>query len=178
MKRKNAPTSPLERVRFWMERALPFCFDAFSIREPVSTSLENTLETLDPRGKHDRLRVQRSDVLVHAEEVCWVVLGFQGDEAVVVVAIGGLKFAVVSIVHHEIHIAAVSRVRMHGRAVLHLAVLSSSGPDQQSRRNAWSHPSPPVHEGGFFLPVNSRAASQNGGAPKTGPQRRRRSARW
>jgi hypothetical protein len=36
----------LERVRFELnhDRALSFCFDAFSSREPVSTSLENALE--------------------------------------------------------------------------------------------------------------------------------------
>jgi hypothetical protein len=35
----------LERVRFELnhDRALSFCFDAFSSREPVSTSLENAL---------------------------------------------------------------------------------------------------------------------------------------
>jgi hypothetical protein len=35
----------LERIRFELnhERALSFCFDAFSSREPVSTSLENAL---------------------------------------------------------------------------------------------------------------------------------------
>jgi len=43
-----------------------------------------------------------------------VVFVLQGDEAVVVVAVSGLEPAVVPIVHHEIHIAAVSRVRMHG----------------------------------------------------------------
>src|SRR5258708_37354642 len=75
------------------------------------------LGALEPCGRRDRLRVQRSDVLVHAEEVRWVVLGFQGDKAIIVAAISGLKPAVVPIVHHEVHIAAVSRVRMHGLPV-------------------------------------------------------------
>jgi putative SOS response-associated peptidase YedK len=55
------------------------------------------------------------------------------------------------------------------QCVLHLAILTSSGP---SGRNAWSHPSRFTQES-FFLPVNLRAAGQNGGAPKTGPRRRR-----
>jgi hypothetical protein len=42
----------LERVRFELnhDRALSFSFDAFSSREPVSTSLENALAAIRPVG--------------------------------------------------------------------------------------------------------------------------------
>jgi hypothetical protein len=48
----NLDWHDLERVRFELnhDRALSFCFDAFSSREPVSTSLENA-PTLS-RDKH------------------------------------------------------------------------------------------------------------------------------
>jgi hypothetical protein len=45
---KNGWRNALERVRFELnhDRALSFCFDAFSSREPVSTSLENALNQI------------------------------------------------------------------------------------------------------------------------------------
>ena len=54
------------------------------------------------------------DVLVDAEKVRRIVFAFQGDQPVVIVAIGGLQPAVVLIVHHEVHIAAAIGIGMHG----------------------------------------------------------------
>jgi acetyltransferase len=56
----------LERVRFELnhDRALSFCFDAFSSREPVSTSLENALDRQDLRRFSDALRLPNGQAIV------------------------------------------------------------------------------------------------------------------
>jgi hypothetical protein len=45
---------------------------------------------IEPHGRRHRLRVERSDVLVHARDVHRAVLGLQSDEAVIAFAVGGL----------------------------------------------------------------------------------------
>src|SRR5215207_4519145 len=67
-----------------------------SFHEAKERSDKTLWRAIEPRGRRDPL--QWPDVLVHAEEVCRVVLGFQGDEAIIVVAIGGLESVVISIV--------------------------------------------------------------------------------
>jgi hypothetical protein len=90
-----------------------------------SFARKNSFQFRETKERSDKTLWTRSnraaDVIVyecsgHAEEVRRVVLGFQGDEAVVVVAVSGLKSAVVPIVHHEIHVASPSCANCNGIA--------------------------------------------------------------
>jgi hypothetical protein len=73
----------LERVRFELnhERALSFCFDAFSSREPVSTSLENAL-TLDASEKFTTKNArQMPGALVIERSIARVIASLQSHPA-------------------------------------------------------------------------------------------------
>src|SRR5579864_4491438 len=49
------------------------------------------------------------DVLIHAEEIRWIVLVLDGGQALVVVPIGGFD-ALLAFFHHEIHVRAARRI--------------------------------------------------------------------
>src|SRR6266851_5268652 len=58
------------------------------------------------------------DVLIHAKEIGGIVLALDGHQALVVVSIGGFDALLTLLFHHEIHIRAACRVRMHILPVL------------------------------------------------------------
>src|SRR6516165_729068 len=57
-------------------------------------------------------RLARLDVVVHAEEVGWVVFVFQGNEPVIIRAVGGSREGV-SFVRNVVDIRAGQKVRPH-----------------------------------------------------------------